>query len=410
MSMKLTWLPRAACAALLLCNACNVLDVESPGKIIDENLNNPDAIPGIVAGMSYDVTRAVNSINYLVALGSGELFHAGSYSITDIARGIILPEDVNTDWSRLVKPGWSTEHGLERIKTILEPQLFAKNPYVARAYLLAGFAHRTIAENACETVINGGAPQPTTVELDLGITAFTNAITVGTAADEDAIVTAAHAGRASLRAWKNNWSGAVDDAVLVPADFEYDAALMTEGYTEGSGNDLAYETHVRFEYSVYNTEFANHYGDPRIPWDTAYKKDMKTVAVGANGATPVYRQNKYVEIGDDIPLTKGTEMLVLRAEAALRTGDIATAYARMNEARAFYKMSPLPVATTPAQAWADLRYERGATVWLESRRLWDQKRWFAADVTSPEHSDFLRGRDSCIPISRDERLANPNIP
>ena len=407
MSMKLSWLPRAACATLVLCGACNVLDVESPGKIIDENLNNADAVPGIVAGMSYDLTRAVNTINYLVALNSGELFHAGSYSITDIAKGIILPEDVNTDWSRLIKSGWSTEHGIDRIKTILPPELFAKNPYAARAYLLAGFAHRTIGENVCQTVIDGGAPQPNTVEFDLGITAFTNAIAVGTAANQPAIVNAAYAGRASLKAWKGDWAGAVTDAQKVPVEFKYSSPLMTEGYTEGSGNDLAYETHTRFEYSVWSTEFANHFGDPRIPWDTVYKKDG-TIAVGANGATPVFRQNKYVGIGDDIPLTKGTEMLVLRAEAALRTGDITSAYARMNEARAFYKMAPLPVAATLAQAWADLRYERGATVWLESRRLWDQRRWFAA--AGPEHSDFLATRDKCIPISRDEKNSNPNIP
>jgi hypothetical protein len=182
---------------------------------------------------------------------------------------------------------------------------------------------------------------------------------------------------------------------------------MPAGYTEGSGNDLAYETHDRFEYSVWSTEFANHYGDPRIPWDTVYKAD-KTIAVGANGATPVFRQQKYKTIGDDIPLTKGTEMLVLRAEAALRNNDIAGAYGLMNQARAFYSMTPLPVAATLAQAWADLRYERGATVWLETRRLWDQRRWFAE--AGPAHSDFLLNRDKCIPISKDEAASNPNIP
>jgi hypothetical protein len=256
-------------------------------------------------------------------------------------------------------------------------------------------------------VIDGGAPQPNAVEFDRGIVAFTNAITIGTAANATEIVNAARAGRASLRAWKGDWTGAVADAALVPVGFEYDAALMTAGYTEGSGNDLAYETHDRFEYSVWSTEFANHYGDPRIPWDTVYKSDH-TIARGANGATPVFRQNKYVEIGDDIPLVKGTEMLVLRAEAALRNNDITGAYTLMNQARAFYTMAPLPVATTLAQAWADLRYERGATLWLETRRFWDQRRWFAE--TGPAHSDFLLNRDKCIPISKDEKAANPNIP
>jgi hypothetical protein len=410
MSMKLSWLPRVACAAaLVLSGACDVLKVESPGRIADKDLNTADAIPGIVAGMSYDLSRSVNYINYLTALGSGELFHSGSYSITDIARGIILPEDINTDWSRMMKARWTAEHGVERIKGILSAADFAKSPLVARAYLLGGFANRTIGENVCQTVIDAGAPEPNTAEFDRGILAFTNAITIGTAAGASAsdIVTAAYGGRASLKAWKGDWAGAVADAQKVPVGFQYNAILMTAGYTEGSGNDLAYETHDRFEYSVWSTEFANHYGDPRIPWDTVYKADG-TIATGANGATPVFQQNKYVEISDDIPLVKGTEMLVLRAEAALRSNDISGAYTLMNQARAFYGMNPLPVATTATQAWIDLRYERGATVWLETRRLWDQRRWFAE--TGPAHSDFLLNRDKCIPISKDEKASNPNIP
>jgi len=246
------------------------------------------------------------------------------------------------------------------------------------------------------------------VEFDRGIANFSQAITIGTAAGATDIVRAAYAGRASLKAWKNDWAGAVQDAQQVPAGFVYYAHLMTEGYVEGSGNDLAYETHDRYEYTVWNTEFANHHGDPRIPWDTVFKADGVTIAVGANGATPVFQQNKYTEVDSDIPLVKGTEMLVLRAEAALRSNNIAGAYTLLNLARDEYDMLPLPVATTAAQAWADLRYERGATTWLETRRFWDARRWFAE--TGAAHSDILAGRDKCIPISKDEATSNPNIP
>ena len=412
MPIRSKWLSRLAGSVVIaLVGACNVLDVESPGNIADKDLNTFDAIPGIVTGMSYDLSRAVNTINYLTALSAGELYHAGSYSITDIAKGTILPEDINTEWSRIMKARWTAEHGIERIRGILSPEDFAKNAHVARAYLLAGLANRTIGENVCQTVIDAGAPQPNTVEFDRGIANFTKAIEIGTAAHDNDVVTAAYAGRASLRAWKGSWSGAnsaAEDAAKVPADFVYLAALMTDGYFEGAGNDIAYETHDRYEYSVWSTEFANHYGDPRIPWDTVYKADHVTIAVGANGATPVFRQEKYQEIGDDIPLVKGTEMLVLRAEAALRSNDIPGAYALMNLARDEYGMPHLTVATTAAQAWADLRYERGATTWLETRRLWDARRWFAE--SGPAHSDILLNRDKCMPISKDEATSNPNIP
>ncbi len=400
------WLAVAALSALLPLGGCsNLFEVESPGRIADQNLDVPEAAGGIVVGMSYDLAGASNGVLQTVSLASGELWHGGSYNLGDIPRGIILPEDINGEWGTMMQARWVTEHGVERIKGFTDPAVFVKSALVARAYLLGGFANRLIGENVCQTVHDGGAPEPNTAEFDRGIANFTKAIEIGTAAGATGadFVTAAYAGRASLNAWKGDWAAAVADAARVPAAFEYDAILMTEG----ANNDLYYETHDRFEFTVYSTEFANAPGDVRAPWSIKYTKDGK-VARGANGSTPMYQQNKYESLGADIPLVKGTEMLVLRAEAALRSSDIVTATTLMNQARAQYGMAPLPATATLADAWTTLHFERGATVWLENRRLWDQRRWFAE--TGPAHSDFLNGRDKCIPISENEMKSNPNVP
>jgi hypothetical protein len=394
----------AAIVSSVSFTACNKLfDVESPGRIADENLNQPDAAPGIVTGMSYDLASAMNGTMQTLSLAAGELWHGGSYNLGDIPRGIIRPEDINGEWATMMQARWVTEHGIERMQGFMDPVQFGKSALVARAYLLAGFANRLIGENVCETVHDGGAPEPNTAEFDRGIANFTKAIEIGTAAGNAGadIVTAAYAGRASLSAWKGDWAGAVSDATKVPVDFEYDAILMTEGANN--------ETHDRYEYTVYSTEFADHPGDPRAKWSIVYRKDG-TVATGANGSTPMYQQNKYESLGADVPLVKGTEMLVLRAEAALRNNDLATATTLMNQARDFYGMAPLTASATatPDSAWATLRFERGATTWLENRRLWDERRWFAE--TGPAHDDFLNGRDKCIPISQNEANSNPNIP
>lgn len=114
---------------------------------------------------------------------------------------------------------------------------------------------------------------------------------------------------------------------------------------------------------------------------------------------------------DDIPAVKGTEMLVLQAEAALRNNDIPGAYVLLNEARDAYGMDPLADAPDIEAAWDELHYERGATTWLESRRLWDLRRWFEAGASAPEYHAFLADRPEgrCVPISEEERLANPNL-
>lgn len=406
-----TWFRLSAVAVFPALAGCDsVLDVENPGQIPDEQLNSTEAVPKLVVGMSYDLTDAIDDILELTSLASGELWHGGSYDWADVPRGIILPEDVNDGWQDMQQARWTAEHGIARIDSIFQqtedPERFDNSRDVARAYLLAGFANRTLGENVCSTTIDGGEEQPHTIHFDRAFDEFSEAIRVGAnvGGDADDIVQAAYAGRASINAWRGDWAAAAADAQMVDPDFQY----VTYFHTPDPDNILYYETYERPEYTVFLTEFEDHPDDARAPWSIIYDDDG-TVAEGANGSTPFYQQEKYTTRGADVPLVKGAEMLVLRAEAALRNADVGGAVALMNEARAVYDMGPLsPAPTTLDEAWDVLHYERGATLWLETRRLWDLRRWNAE--TGPAHHSFLDERDQCIPISEDERLANPNIP
>jgi hypothetical protein len=396
--------PLAAVVTAVSCGG--LLDVEAPGAIRDEDLNSQDAIPGLIVGMAFDLAESIDDSIETLSLAAGELFHGGSYNLGDVPRGIILPEDVNGEWGTMHQARWVAEQGIVRIRDQIltgeKAAEFDQSPYVARAFLLAGLANRQLGENLCFTAIDGQARESNTVHFPRGEAQFNEAIRIGGAAGSAAadIVTAAYAGRASVRAWQGNWAGAVEDAARVPAGFVYLGKLSPDG----ESNILAQETHNRFEYSVWGTEFAERPDDARAPWVIVYRADG-SVATGANGATLHYQQKKYTTSGDDIPLVKGTEMLVLRAEAALRNADIAGAFTLLNEARAAYSMAALPVPATIDEAWDILHAERGATVWLENRRLWDLRRWFAE--TGPAHHDFLNGRDQCIPVSEEEMRTNP---
>lgn len=405
----------ALASALLLVGGCSgIFDVESPGKIADEDLNNPEAIQPLVTGMSYLTAELFDDMLEFTTLASLELWHGGSYDWGRVPRGVILPEDADFYWAAMHELRAAAEDGLERMQEILPPEDFEQHPEVARAYFFAGIANRTLGENVCQTAIDGGPAEPNSIHFQRAEDEFTRAIEIGTAAEADDVVAAAYAGRASVRAWMGDWAGAAADAAEVPADFVYDAI-----YTDaGASNSLAYETHSRNEYTVFSTEFAEHYGDLRLDWDTLFNKDG-SIAVGANGATPMFQQNKYVTQNDDVPLVKGTEMLVLRAEAALRDGDIPGMTTLLNEARAVYEMSPLAEPATEAEAWTVLQYERGATTWMEVRRLWDVRRWVTIDggaardafLALPAHAAFNdpeNPREVCIPFSEEEINTNPN--
>jgi hypothetical protein len=410
------WVWIAAIAAFPLAGCHGLLDVESPGRIADADLNTKDAIPGIITGMSYDLARSINGSEEAISLLSVELFHGGSYNWGDVPLGDVKPEDVNGTWEAMFRPRYTTVAGIARIKGLLPANEFSTSADVARAYMLAGFANRHIGENVCQTINpTSGVAESNTAEFDRGLENFNNAITIGTAAGATAIVNGANAGKATLEAWKGNWAAAVTAAAKVPDTFVLTASLMTDGLS----NTLSYETHDRFEYTLWSTEFETHPNDTRAPWHIEYA-DNGSVAVGANGSTPMYQQDKYAALGDNIPVTKGTEMLVLRAEAALRQSppDISGAYTLMNQERAVASMPALTPSTDINQAWKDLHFERMAVTFLEGRHLWDERRWFAE--TGPAHYDIaqlegtgnwsLATRDKCIPISKTELQANPNLP
>lgn len=400
--------------ALLALTGCgDILDVDAPGTIADDDLNSEDAVSGLVVGMSYDLAQAYDNTTQELALATGELWHGGSYDFGDIPRGIIREDDVGTMWSSPQQARWVAEQGILRMQN--EMPSFSENEFnndgrVARAYLLAAVSNRLLGENMCSTVIDGGEEQPHTIHFPRAEAQLAEAIRIGENAGADDVVAAAYGVRASVRAWQGDWAGAVTDAQELldreGAEFSYDVQFQQPQ----PENDLAYETHSRQEFTVYNTIFADHGDDPRLPWDTIFASDG-SIQTGNDGTTPFFQQNKYEDPGDDIPMVKGTEMLVLQAEAALRQNQIPEAYTLMNLARAEYGMDPLPEAATIDGAWDDLHFERAATTWLEARRLWDLRRWYEAGSSAPEYHPFLADRPEgrCIPISEDERLSNPNL-
>jgi hypothetical protein len=394
----------AALVTLLPLAACGLLDVEAPGRIADDDLNNQEAWPGLVAGMSYDLSEGMDDMNQDAALFSGELWHGGSYDFAQLPMGIVLPEDMDGEWAGMQQARWVAEDGIRRMQESSDAETFESSDLVAEAYMFAGFSNRVLGEMLCSTAIDGGAEEPHTVHFDRGIEAFTRAIEVGGRAGAGTVVTASYAGRASLRAWKGDWAGAVSDAQQVPGSF-----YLELPYTNEIANDISYETHQRFEFSVHGTEFQRSDGeDPRFPWVIVFNSDG-SIANGANGSTPHFQQKKYPVLASGVPLAKGTEMLVLRAESQLRSGNIGAATQLLNAARAIWGLEEIAVPQSIDAAWDVLHAERGAETWLETRRIWDLRRWFDAGPSAPEYHPFYEGRDTCFPISEEERRVNDNL-
>lgn len=390
----------AAGTVALLSAACS-LSVTNPGPLQDSQLDTPAAIPALVNGMSGDLSFALGNYIDRGALASGELTEAGNFAAEQqFYNGIIRPEDVNPDWANMQTARWVAESGLRRMQEVLGAA-FETNVDTPRAYLYGGFANRLLGENVCTGIIDGGAPQSDSVYFQRAESLFTRANTIATALNNTKVATAALAGRASVRAWLGNWAGALSDAALVPASYRFDAIFSTN--TARENNDLAVQTISRRETTVYGTVYAQIFKDPRTPWDTV-KTSGNKVQTGQDGRTPFFRQTKYTTLGSPVALVKGTEMLLLRAEAALRSGDISGMTTLINQERAQYALTPVATPVSDADAWTLLMAERGSVTWLEGRRLWDLRRWLVAGK-----NDFLQDRSTCIPPSANEVASNPNL-
>lgn len=405
-------------------------DVKNPGAILDADLNSVKGVDALVTGMSADFSAGFDGQAFLNARGGDEMSGGGSYYLTgEVRRGLVISEDINGFWNDAQRARWVAEGGLERMKKI-DNYDFEGNELTARAYLLAGFANRWLAENFCYVVYSApyegdtGEALPKSAGFQRAIGHFNDAISNGSGD----IVTAARGGLAQAYVGLGDWGQATTYAAQVPIDFVYDAI-----YSDNSGreeNEIFFETHRRSEMSVYATyiETLGPDGDPRTPWtDCSTPGTCQAGDAGAGDASnPHLQQEKYPELGSDIPLVKGTEMRLIQAEAALRSGDLPGAMAKINEVRAFHGLDPLTATSVgngftydwdSMTGWDILDREYLLTNWLEGRRLFQFHRWKNQDgwthpyLTGKHHFYELvpAERFTCYPIADSECQVNPAV-
>ncbi|MGH7698955.1 MAG: RagB/SusD family nutrient uptake outer membrane protein [Gemmatimonadales bacterium] len=421
---------RGACAALLALTSLaaagcgGLFDIENPGEILDDDLNDPDLIPVILTGLSSDFSDIVDQLALDVGRSSDEMAGTGSYTATGLfRRGILDPDEVEYEWEQAHEARWMAEIHLERIRNLI-PDTFDGSRHVARAYLFMGHANRILGDNYCEVSYDGGPLVPRDSAFRRAITAFNDVLAHADTSPD--LATAAHGGLAQAYLGLGDWAQATQHAAMVATDFEF-VALYDDNDDD---NQVWVETHGRPEMSAFMT-LAGSYDPPevRAPYTACgvYDANGNVVstgagcpAQGADGQNPHWRQEKYSSVNDDIPVVKGAEMRLIEAEAALRAGDLTTFTGRINDVLTFYGLGPISEPASAGaleypnaydDAWSILDRERHLTLWVEGRRQWDLERW--------DHP-FLQGggiiytgeaqRDRCRPIPTSECVVNENIP
>jgi hypothetical protein len=432
-----------AALSVLLGAGCEVVN---PGPVDDQYLTLPASQTGFVNGAHERLTRGLGMLAYDNALPAREIFpggQTGNYGHSVAEQAGSWSWNASYQYGTIQQARWIAEEAIRRFTELgnVTPAI------MSQAYVWAGYANRVLGENWCEAIFDGGPLEPGSEYFKRAEQHFTSAIAL---APDNNTKYAALAGRAQARMWLENWTGASADAAQVPDNFvwwmEQDFTKSGNGSTRNhiywAAASMAYRSYsVRFTY--YDTYYTQT-GDPRTPWRTygylSPPQDFCGASLQGYGRVPCTQQMKYKTQDDDIRLSSGKEMRLIEAEALLVQGNFQAAMTKINALRASYTSEttrqPLQpwTASNLVEAWAVLKRERGIELWLEGRRMGDQRRWepiigqqkTPGDLELPNFearstvfTEYPRGRPLslgsvtpralCLNISDTERNTNPHL-
>lgn len=367
------WSGRVAFALVLTgyLAACD-FEVTNPGPVQDESVNNPTAHQSLVNGA---IRSFGDGLGFLYVgdgivhghMPSGHTGTAGTEPEEEVALLNSERDGSNGAWGDLHQARWIGEEAIRRIEAVVEdPDAYA---LTAEAHFWAGMASRTLGENMCTAVFDGGEALPKSAYFVRAIEHFDRAEAIATTTGLDDIAMAAVGARAAANLFLGDAAAARMDAERVPFDFEF-----TTRYTGFSGDPNYYlwegvESLAFQSISMWGTPAHPHFlttGDSRVAW--GYDNGSKEVPAGEpyavrgqthpsrpswNALVPMYyplkgyaprkpagfRELQIFEpdIADQrnvqVNLVTGREMELIRAEAALMDGDFSTAMTHINNVR-----------------------------------------------------------------------------
>jgi hypothetical protein len=235
-------------------------------------------------------------------------------------------------------------------------------------------------------------------------TAITAAQAAGTGTGPASLLNAAYVGRARVRLFLGNKTGAAADAALVPAGFvlnvtnaNSDNRLYNRVYAM-TGNSGLYTV----ESTARNLTTENGQVDPRAA-------STQTTTRPADNRAVIWIPNKYVSLTAPTPVASYKEAQLILAEA--QGGQSAVTI--INALRAAVSLQPYTGPTDAASIQKLIIDERRRALFAEGFRNYDMQR-FNVPFNPPVGTAFPNkggsyGDTRCLPLPDVERFNNPSI-
>lgn len=404
-----------AIAASLIAMGCDeFLQVKNPTVIEVDALDPINDAPTLANSSIQNLASAYGWLSMYTSWMSGEADVAETFPTrNEFGRRAVDPTNGSLSgdvWFPLSQTAASTYLVLE--KTLPNP---TTNENYQKAHFALAYSFLFMAENFCQGTVRSGAPLTTVQMLDSAIQHFSDAITIGTAANSTASVAmgnAALVGRARAKLQKGDKPGATADANAVPAAFNYNMVYFDDlSNRTRLGNRLWQFTADRGSIAVAPFFRVN---DPRVPQRLAPSNLLPQDAnYPVDRGAPYIIQNKFPTFASAIRLASKIEADYIAAEA----GGTTTQLNQIQSRRAANGQPAYGGATDAASVLAEFETQRGLEFYLEAKRLGDLARNGAAVLGVPvPGSTYFKagfapvGNQTCIPLPITETDNNPNFP
>lgn len=410
----------------LIFTGCDILEVNNPNSLVEEDLDNPVAASSIANGAEASLVEGLGQLLGPYSTATDELTWIGTRDGWQQLDQGEISEPVNefTDASFLAisEARWTADEAIKRLEQFKSDGTLQDKTSLIRSYFYGAVTYITIADSYDNFVFSDrddAAPakgEENMVQLYDTAIGYLNSgldLTGSNTGNWDARLLALRArAKYSKTLWNKLNPGVNTDNPLVQnSEAAQDAAsalsLITQNdwryqlevTPETAENDLAFQVNDRLELRI-GDAYVEPTADGRVD-SVSLKDPIDDVAAPAL----VTAVNEFVDadLYADYTLLSERELHLIIAEDALANNDTNAFEEQINEIRSLDQLSDY---SGQIPAIEMLEHSRRVNLFLQGRRLADHYR-FGSD--SPEWSANRDEAGTFFPITITEIRANPNI-
>jgi len=399
---------------IVLLTACgDLLTVDNPGAVTEDDLDDPDRIPLMVQGVVGEFQPAHTWHTLYTGTFTDELtdvhtFHENrpiDLRLTSPAIGLL-----NTLYVRMQRARAAGDETAGRIRELLGPEA-ETHTGLATSLAYSGYALTHLGEAYCEAPIDVSRAYSPDELFGMALDRFEDAISVASAAGADEMNFLAHVGAARAALQRGETQLAAEYARQVPTDFE-----LWSHHSENAAieNNVFWDaTRSPNEHVMLSPAFQG-LNDLRIPEPEeplpmmgAFEGPVVHQPYGFSGWEP--GELNLPSRSSNVRLASGLEARYIVAEVE---GPTAETLDLVNERRAVGGHDAVDLSGDALMA--ELRDQRRRDFYLTGHRLGDLRRYleqghdYFPSGTWP-FSEQEYGTDTCLPIPQSELNSNPNL-